>query len=158
MGEIAQYRERVEAAEREVAALRPAGPGRLGPPDEETGERWDRTHVLGHMAELLPFWTGHVRAALGGATSFGRGEEGNAQRRRAIDSAPQADEAELVARVESGLAAFGGLLADMCEEDLDRRLTYRSPAGDREVDLRFPIGELLVGHVEAHLRQLHELS
>ena len=46
----------------------------------------------------------------------------------------------------------------MREEDLDRKLTYHGQGGDREVELRYPVEELLVGHVEAHLRQLAELG
>lgn len=58
MGEIERYRERVEASLRDLAALQPAGWHDLGPPDPETGERWDGRNVLGHMAEMLPYWTG----------------------------------------------------------------------------------------------------
>ena len=45
MGEIERYRERVEAAWREVAALPRLGWGQPGPPDPKTGERWDRANV-----------------------------------------------------------------------------------------------------------------
>jgi len=158
MGEIERYRERVEAAWREVAALPRLGWGQPGPPDPKTGERWDRANVLGHMAEMVPFWSDQVRAALGGETSFGRGEAGYAKRREAIDDAREVGEDQLLARIDSGLAGLLGLLAEMRDEDLDRKLTYLSAGGDQEVDLRYPVEQLLVGHVEAHLRQLSELS
>ena len=158
MGEIERYRERVEAAWREVAALSRVGWGQPGPADPKTGERWDRANVLGHMAEMLPFWTGQVRAAVGGETAFGRGETGYAERRRAIETGREVGEDDLLARIDSGLAGLLGLLAEMREEDLDRKLTYHSQGGDREVELRYPVEELLVGHVEAHLRQLAELG
>lgn len=157
-GELAGYRQRVEAARLEVAEQPRLGWGEPGPPDEETGERWDRANVLGHMGEMLPFWTDHVRAALGGATAIGRGEDGLVRRRQGIDGGHNQDEEELLAQVDAGLAGLLALLDEMREEDLDRRLLYRSAAGDREVDLRFPIEELLITHVEEHFRQLKELA
>jgi len=110
------------------------------------------------MAEMLPFWTGQLRAALGGATSLGRDDAGNAQRRQAIATGRDLGEEELIARINAGLTGLLGLLAELTEHDLDRKLTYHSASGVREVDLRYPLEELLVGHVEAHLRQLSELS
>jgi hypothetical protein len=157
-GELAHYRQRVEAARIEVAELPRLGWGEPGPPDEETGERWDRANVLGHMGEMLPFWTDHVRGVLGGATSIGRGDEGLVRRRQGIDGGHNHDEEELLAHVDAGLAGLLTLLDEMHEEDLDRRLLYRSSAGDREVDLRFPIEDLLIAHVEEHFRQLKELA
>ena len=158
MGEIERYRERAEAAWSHVGTLPRTGWGEPGPPDETTGERWDRGNVLGHLAEMLPFWTGQVRAAMNGATSLGRGDAGYAQRRQAVVTGRDVGEEELLARIEAGLIGLLGLLAEMKEEDLDRKLTYQSPGGEREVDLRYPLEELLVGHVEAHFRQLAELG
>lgn len=51
-----------------------------------------------------------------------------------------------------------GLMADVRDEDLDRKLSYRSRHGEQEVELRYVVEELLVGHVEAHLAQLRELA
>lgn len=158
MSEVAAYRARVEAARREYAALPRAGWGEPGPLDAQTGERWDRGHVLGHVAEMVPFWTARVRAALAGATEIGRGERGYAERRRGIDVAHERDQAELLLAIDAGIAGLLRLLDELDEKALDRRVTYRSQTGDREVDLRFPIEELLVGHLEAHLRQLRDLD
>src|SRR5215471_9343699 len=108
MGEIERYRERALVATRQVGNLPRAGWGEPGPPDEQTGERWDRSHVLGHMAEMLPFWTGQLRAAVGGETAFGRGETGYAERRRAIETGRDVGEDELLARIDSGLAGLLG--------------------------------------------------
>ena len=158
MGEIERYRDRTEVALRQVRTLPRAGWGEPGPPDETTGERWDRGNVLGHMAEMLPFWTAQVRAALSGATSLGRDDAGNAQRRQAIATGSDVGEDELLARIDAGLTGLLGLLTEIKEEDLNRKLTYHSPGREREVDLRYPLEVLLVGHVEAHLRQLAELG
>jgi len=158
MGEIERYRERAQAAARQITGLPRAGWGEPGPPDEQTGERWDRGNVLGHVAEMLPFWTGQLRAALSGGTSLGRGDAGLAQRREAIATGRDLGEEELIARIDAGLTGLLGLLRELGEGDLDRRLMYHSAGGEREVDLRYPLEELLIGHVEAHLRQLGELG
>jgi len=158
MGEIKRYQERAAAAARQVGNLPRVGWGEPGPPDERTGERWDRGNVLGHVAEMLPFWTAQLREALGGATSLGRDDAGIAQRRQAIATGRDLGEEELIARINAGLTGLLGLLAELTEDDLDGKLTYYSASGVREVDLRYPLEELLVGHVEAHLRQLSELS
>jgi len=158
--EIGGYRRRVEAARREVAALPRLGWGQAGPVDEQTGERWDRGNVLGHMAEMLPFWTAQVRAVVeGGRTVIGRDELGYASRRQGIEGGREAGEEELLGGVAAGLDDLLALLGSLRAEDLDRRVTYRAarrPA--REVDLRYILEELQVGHVEDHLRQLRELG
>jgi hypothetical protein len=158
MSEVESYRDRVAAAREALEAVPVLGPGVPGAPDESTGERWDRTHVLGHMAEMLPFWTGQVRELLSGATEFGRGESGYARRREGIDAGPELGEEELRRRIGAGIDGLLRLLQELRPEDLDRRVRYSARSGDRDVDLRSPMEELLVGHLEAHVRQLQELS
>src|SRR5262245_65312380 len=99
MDEIEGLRKRVEAVRREYAALPRDGWGEPGPLDESTGERWDRGNVLGHVAEMLPFWTGQARAVLAGAETMGRDEIGAAQRRMGIDAGREAGEDGLLDRV-----------------------------------------------------------
>jgi hypothetical protein len=159
MGEIDRYRERMEAARRDVAALPSTGPTRLGPPDERTGERWDRTNVLGHMAEMLPYWTEQIRAVLAGATEMGRDEAGHAARQRAVDGGREVGEADLVRRIDAGAGKVLTLLSDLREPDLDRKVTYHAAdTGDRVVDLRYAFESVLLGHLEAHVRQIKELG
>src|SRR5919199_6045813 len=133
MSEVESYRERVAAAREALEAVPELGPGVPGPPDESTGERWDRTHVLGHVAEMLPFWTDQVRNLLSGATEFGRGEPGYARRREGIDAGPRLGEEELRRQIGQGLAGLQALLDDLRDEDLDRQVRYRAQSGDREV-------------------------
>ncbi|HEY4025927.1 MAG TPA: DinB family protein [Candidatus Dormibacteraeota bacterium] len=157
MAAIDGLRERVEIARREYAALPADGWGPLGRLDERTGERWDRGHVLGHVAEAVPFWMGQIRAVLDGTTGFvGRDEVGGAQRRTGIDSGREAGEAGLLRRIDAALLALQAMLADLREADLDRRVVFRSAQGDRESDLLLLIDQLLVGHVEDHLKQISE--
>jgi hypothetical protein len=158
MSEIEGYRRRVAALRQQVAALPRLGWGEPGPADEQTGERWDRGNVQGHVAEMLPFWTAQVRAVLDGATDMGRGEQGSVQRRQGIDGGRQAGEEELLRRIDGGLEGLQAVLARMTDADLERRFTYRTHPLPREVDLRYSLDQLLVGHCEAHLVQLAELS
>jgi hypothetical protein len=159
MGEIEQLRQRVETARREYAALPREGWGEPGPVDEATGERWDRGNVLGHVAEMLPYWTAQVRAVIGGGGGeMGRDAVGAAQRRMGIDSGREAGEDGLLTRVDEGMAGLEALLADMSDADLDRSVRYRAGDSLREESLRFALEGLLVGHLEDHLGQLHSLD
>jgi hypothetical protein len=158
MSEIDGLRERVEAARRQFAVLSRRGWGEPGPADEQTGERWDRGHVLGHVAEMVPYWTGQVRDVLGGAEAMGRDDAGNARRRAGIDTGRDAGEEGLLGRVDAGMAGLLALLGDMHDADLDRRVVLRSHSGDHPSDLRAAIQMLLVGHLEEHVGQLSASS
>jgi hypothetical protein len=158
MGEIEGLRLRVEAARREYAALSRDGWGEPGPADERTGERWDRGNVLGHVAEMMPFWTAQIRAVLDGSGEMGRDAVGMAQRRMGIDSGREAGEDGLLNRIDEGMAGLQGLLADVRDADLDRPLQFRSPEAERERDLRWTLEHMLVGHLEEHLGQLRALD
>src|SRR5579875_1343530 len=135
MGEIERYRDRVEQARRELAALPAIGPGLPGPPDPASGERWDRSHVLAHLAEMLPYWTEQVRAVLAGRTEMGRTGADWQRRQRALESAHDRSEADLRGEVEAGIEGLCTLLATMAEDDLGRRLTFHGHSGDRELTL-----------------------
>src|SRR5438093_13581707 len=101
--ELRELRERVVQARTRFDAIPEVGPGELGRPDPETGERWNRLHVMGHVAEMLPFWTVQIRRALGGAAGIGRGEDGHEERAAAIAPEPGSPEADLPARAGSGI-------------------------------------------------------
>ena len=113
MGEIEELSRRVEAVRQGYAALPRTGWGEPGPRDEQTGEAWDRGHVLGHVAEMLPYWTGQVRAVLDGAEAMGRDELGAAQRRMGIDSSRQAGPGELLDRIDEGIDGLLALMGEM---------------------------------------------
>ncbi|MDQ6772402.1 MAG: DinB family protein [Candidatus Dormibacteraeota bacterium] len=155
--DIEDLRRRAAACQDAVAALAPAGAGIPGPPDEETGERWDRLHTLAHTAEMLTFWTRQARAMLDGAPGYGRGEEGYAARRVAIDSASDVGEAELLRQLRAGVDGLAGLLAGLTPADLARSVVYRQWSGEEEVTLGSMLDQMMVGHLEAHLRQLATL-
>jgi hypothetical protein len=158
MSELGSYRERLVAARDALAATPLLGPGEPGPLDEKTGERWDRTNVLGHVAEMLPYWTSQTRAVIGGSGEMGRGEAGYARRREGIDSGKVLSEAELRAQVEAGIDGLIKLLGEMRNEDLERPVVYRPKDGDRHETVGAMLDELMVAHLEAHIRQLKELT
>jgi hypothetical protein len=158
MSELESYSRRLGAVRDALAAAPLLGPGEPGAPDESTGERWDRSNVLGHLAEMVPYWTSQVRAVIGGAGEVGRGEAGYARRRQGIDSGHVQTEAELRSEIDAGIEGLARLLSEMREEDLDRPVLYRSRDGERTIDLREVLEILLVGHLEEHLRQLQELT
>lgn len=153
MGELDRLRERVDSARRGYAALPREGWGEAGPLDESTGERWDRGHVLGHVAEMLPYWTAQARAVLAGADAMGRDEVGAAQRRMGIDAGREAGEQGLLDRIDAGIVDVDRLLAEMTEADLDRPVRFRAAGADREATLGQEVEQVLVDHLEEHLRQ-----
>jgi len=159
VGDIDGLRERVEAARRDYAELAMEGWGEPGPVDEGTGERWDRGNVLGHVAEMLPFWTGQIHAVLDGTQGeMGRDPVGTAQRRMGIDSGREAGAEGLLARIDAGMAGLLALLAGLTDADLARRVTHRSSEGQHEVELRFELEQVLIGHLEEHLGQLRAIE
>jgi hypothetical protein len=158
MDELTAIRHRLAAAHAALRALPELGAGQTGRPDPETGEAWNRLNVLGHLAEMLPFWTAQVRAVLAGARETGRGEAGYAQRRQGVDQGPEEGEGELRVRIEASVAELARELAEMRPEDLRRPILHRTAHGERQADLGWLIQEMLVGHLEAHVKQLTDLT
>lgn len=161
MGErdrVEQYRRRLVSAREQLRAVPQIGRGTPGPEDPDTGERWDRTNVLGHVAEMLPYWTGQGRTVLAGADSYGRDEPGARARREGIDGGAAQTEEVLRGRIDAGAEGVLELLDALRDADLDRPLTYLGSEGTREVTMEHLVDHLLVGHLEAHVRQLTELT
>ena len=156
--ELEALRSRVAEARERLRSIPTVGAGRLGDPDPKTGERWDRLNTLGHLAEILPFWSAQVQEVLDGAEQVGRGEDGYAQRKQGIEGGARLGEAECRLRIDSGLNQLMGLLAQMKPADLERKVVYRTRAGSEEGTLRTILETLLVGHLEEHVQQLAELS
>lgn len=154
-----QLRQRLQAASARLERIPATGPGELGAPDPATGERWHRGNVLGHVAEMLPFWAGQAETVLGGARMIGRDQTGSASRRQGIEKGAVLAEAELRAEVARGVAAVERVLAAVRPEDLERRIVYRRSDGqERELGFGDFLEEMLVGHFEGHLDQLEELG
>ena len=158
MSQISELSERVAKARERFRAIPSTGPGVYGAPDPQTGERWNAGNVLGHVAEMLPFWTVQCRGVLSGARTVGRDEQGTEQRREGIRKGEVLPEAELRAEIARGLDQLDALLSEVSPDDLDRRIVYRAASGDRDLSLGDFIEANLVGHLEGHLDQLEELT
>jgi DinB family protein len=150
--------ERLEAARERLARLPISSPRHVGPPDPSTGESWHRGNVLGHLSEMLPYWTDQIRRAKAGSERMGRDEEGAANRRRGIEQGDAAGEAELKRAVDRGIEGAVKLLAKLTPEDLDRTVNFHNREGDREARVGELVQILVVGHVEEHVQQLTDLN
>ncbi len=153
MDDIEALRRRTTAVRERFRALPRSGPDRLGSPDPKSGDRWDRYNVMGHVAEVLPFWVAQLEVAMEGQP-LGR-QPGSTDRQQAVDGGRQVGENVLRGRIDSG---FEGLLRfiDRLEPvDLDRRVTM---SGRGEETVGWAMENLLVGHAEEHCDQLTELG
>jgi hypothetical protein len=129
-----------------------------GPTDPATGESWHRGNVLGHMSEMIDYWTVQLRRAAAGSKDVGRDEEGYQSRRHGIDGGNAANEAELKVAVDGGIGRAIALLDSFSPADLDREVVYHSRTGDREARIGELLEMLLVEHVEEHVSQLAGLD
>ena len=156
--DIAALRERLAAARAELARLPVSTPRRAGPPDPSTGESWHRGNVLGHLSEMLPFWTDQIRRAKAGSGKMGRDEAGTAHRRDGIELGDAASEAELKRSVEKGIAGVVKLMEKLTPDDLERTVVFHSREGDREARVGELLQTLVVHHLEEHVEQLAGLG
>lgn len=155
---IAAMRSRLVAARVRLDALPIASRLDAGPTDPATGESWHRGNVLGHMSEMIPFWTEQLRSAAAGSGEVGRDQAGYQLRRQGIDRGEAATEAELKLAVDQGIARVLELLDGLVPDDLERQVVYHSRAGDREARVGELLELLVVGHVEEHVLQLASLT
>jgi hypothetical protein len=158
MNSVDQLRQRVRAARERLHRIATTGPGELGAPDPATGERWHRGNVLGHVAEMVPFWAGQADAVLRGATAMGRDQPGTERRRHGIERGTIVSENELRYQIEAGLDELDRLLLVVKVDDLERRVVYHRRDGDETTTLGALLDQLLVGHLEGHLDQLESLT
>jgi hypothetical protein len=156
--DLLALRTRVIAARESLARLPISKPRHAGPPDPSTGESWHRGNVLGHMGEMLPYWTDQIRRAKAGSGKMGRDEAGTADRRGGIDRGDAAGEAELKRAVYRGLEGVLKLLEKLSPEDLERHVVLQNREGERDARVGELLQTLVVGHVEDHLAQLASLD
>lgn len=156
--DVPAMRSRLIAARARLDALPIASHLEAGPTDPATGESWHRGNVLGHMSEMLPFWTDQLRRAAAGFGEVGRDQSGYQHRRQGIDRGGAATEAELKLAVDKGIAGVLGLLDGLSPLDLDRQVVYHSRDGDREARVGELLDMLVIEHVEEHVSQLASLG
>jgi hypothetical protein len=156
--DLPALRERLKAVRRDFARLPASSERRAGPADPSTGESWHRGNVLGHVSEMLPYWTTQIQRAIAGSGTMGRDQEGAALRRQGIDQGAAASEEELRLAVDNGIGGVVELVAIMTPDDMERVVIYHSRAGDRDARVGELLETLLVGHLEDHLAQLAGLD
>ena len=152
--ELDAMRRRVNVARARLRALLPATADREPPVDPQTGERWDRFNILGHMSEFPTFWSTGLAAAIESGVEFGR-VPGSTNRQDAVTGGTRLGEAALKRQVARGIENVLALLGKLQPADLDRTVNMR---GRGEVTVRWALNSLLVGHLEEHCNQLYALT
>jgi hypothetical protein len=156
--DLPALRERLVVARTRLARLPVSKHRDVGPTDPQTGESWHRGNVLGHVNEMLPFWTDQIQRAVAGSGNVGRDQAGTMHRRQGIDQGDPAAEAELRLAIDEGIGGAFELLNVMSPEDLERTVAYHSREGDREARLGELLQTLVVVHLEDHIEQLTSLD
>jgi hypothetical protein len=153
MAELEQMAARLEAARDRLHGVPVSDSHEPGPPDPQTGERWDRLNILGHTAEVLPFWSREIRKALDSGARMGR-EPGSSGRLEGIESGRLIGEPALRDRIDTGVTSALGLIGGLSPSDLEREVDTH---GRGLITVRNALETFLVGHLEAHVAQLAEL-
>lgn len=156
--DLQAMRERVAAARADLARLPVALDLGTGPVDPATGEAWHRGNVLGHMSEMLDYWTAQIQAAVEGATTMGRDEKGAASRRQGIDQGNGSSEIVLRKAVDEKIGRVLVLLAAISPDDLERTVDFHNREGNRTARVGELLQNLVVGHLEEHIAQLSVLD
>jgi hypothetical protein len=153
MSDVDQMASRLRSTRERLQRLPLSKSHEPGPPDPKTGERWDRFNVLGHTAEVLPFWSRQIGRAVENGEKVGR-EPSSAGRLEGIEGGRLLGEAALRERIDAGVDAALALLASLKEADLDREVdTYNVG----KIAVRQALENFIVGHFEAHVEQLESL-
>jgi hypothetical protein len=153
MAELEDMAARLETARDRLHGVPVSDSHEPGPPDPKTGDRWDRFNVLGHTAEVLPFWSKEIRKALDSGVRLGR-EPGSSGRLEGIESGRLIGEPALRDRIDHGITSVQGLLRSMSPADLEREVdTYNQGV----MTVRTALETFLVKHFEDHVAQLAEL-
>jgi hypothetical protein len=156
--DLQAMRERVAAARADLARMPiPARRG-AGPVDPATGEAWHRGNVLGHVSEMLDYWTGQIQSANEGSGTMGRDEKGTTARRQGIDQGEGLTEVELKKAIDQKLGRVLVLLAAMTPGDLERTVDFHNRAGHRQARVGELLQNLVVSHLEEHIQQLAALE
>jgi hypothetical protein len=153
MAELEEMAARLEAARDRLHGVPLSESHEPGPPDPKTGDRWDRFNVLGHTAEVLPFWSREIRKALDTGARMGR-EPGSSGRLEGIESGRLIGEAALRDRIEQGVTSVLALVRGLSRSDLEREIDTH---GRGLITVREALESFLVGHFEDHVAQLAEL-
>jgi hypothetical protein len=154
---------RIEAAAGEVANRRDALLGwyQAGGPaaaTENPAAPWDPGRVLAHIAEMLRYWLGETERILcgeAGPVTVGRYEP-ESIRILTVERDRDLPIDELLGRVASEAQRAATRLLSLSDEALAKPAIHLFYADRGEMTAAEIIEASLVGHIEAHLRQLDE--
>lgn len=113
--------------------------------------------MWGHLAEILPYWTGQIRLVQGGAPEprvFGR-IASDPGRLEGIESGLQDPADVLMARVSTAISELEELLRSLDERGWTARGRHVTLG---EKDVGSIVEDYMVGHLESHADQLDDLS
>jgi len=156
--DLQAMRERVAAARADLARTPVSEAKGAGPVDPATGEAWHRGNVLGHMSEMLDYWTAQIQGAIEGSATMGRDEKGAALRRHGIAQGDGLTEVELRKAIDQKIGRVLVLLAAMKPDDLERTVDFHNREGNRKARVGELVQNLVVGHLEEHVQQLAGLA
>jgi hypothetical protein len=118
---------------------------------------WGPREVLGHVDEMLPYWTDQLEAVLAGDPSgpvpFGRVATDQSRLDR-IDADRARPAGEQLDSIAAGLARVEAFVAGLSAADGDR-LGQHPTRGD--LTIRDSVERFFVGHLEEHVVQLREI-
>lgn len=152
--DLQAMRERVAAARADLARTPVSEARGTGPLDPTTGEAWHRGNVLGHMSEMLDYWTGQIEQAIAGSGTMGRDEKGTASRRHGIDQGEGLSEVELRKAIDKKIGRVLVVMAAMTPDDLERTVDFHNREGNRQARVGELLQTLVVSHLEDHIQQL----
>ena len=153
MSQVEDFAARLRSTRERLHELPVSDSHEPGPPDPKTGERWDRFNILGHTAEILPFWSREIGRSLSTGSRLGR-EPGSMGRLEGIEGGRLLGENALRERIDAGVDAALALLGSLNDADLERQVeTY----AQGQVTVRHALETFVVGHFEAHVAQLEGL-
>ena len=147
--------QRLERASAQIAALlrRPevAERVRAAGPDE-----WSAVQVIGHLVELIPYWTGQMQIlaqATGEPPHFGRGLDAP-ERLEAVAHGAAADPGELLQQLAGAAGAGAAAIRAMTPAQRARHGVH-TRRGEETVAAF--IEALIVSHVEDHVTQIQQV-
>jgi hypothetical protein len=145
---------RLERANQQLAALlgRPDVAARLG---AASADEWSTVQVLGHMIELVNYWTGAIQAiavSTGEPPRFGRTIDAP-ERLAAVAHGAASESDALLQELEGAITSAAGRIRAMTPAQRARTGLHNRLG---EITVANALNELVVDHVEAHVTQIQQ--
>ena len=119
--------------------------------------RWGPPEVLGHVNEMLPYWTAELEHVLAGdaatAVPFGRVATDQSRLDR-IEADRAKPTGRLLDEIDAGLAGVEAFIANLGPGDAERLGSHPTRG---EIDVRTSVERFFVTHLEEHIEQLRAI-